>query len=146
MRTVARNQRARFDYEIQETLEAGIVLTGQEVKSARAGNINLSGAYVSFLTGKPVLKQAKIQPYRYASGLEGYDPARDRPLLLRAQECTRLRKLTEEKGVTLLPLEVRSGRTVKVLLGLGRGRKKLDKRRRIREREVERKLRRGEEI
>jgi SsrA-binding protein len=146
MKVVAKNRRARFDYEILETVEAGIVLTGQEVKSARGGGMNLSGAYVSFLGGKPVLKQAKILPYKYASGLESYDPGCDRPLLLRKSEANRLLGKAAEKGLTVLPLEVRSGRTVKVLLGVGRGRKKGDKRARIREREVLRRLRRGEEV
>ena len=146
MKVVARNKRARFDYEIQETLEAGIILTGQEVKSARAGHVNLSGAYVSFMSGKPVLKNAKIQKYAYASGLDDYVPDRDRELLLRKNECERLQSAASEKGVTVLPLEVRSARTIKVLLGVGRGRKRTDKRQRIREREVERGLQRGEEV
>ena len=145
MKVVARNQRARFDYEILETIEAGIILTGQEVKSARGGHISLAGAYVSFLSDKPVLKNAKIQPYKYASDLAGYEPDRDRELLLRKRECDRLMGSATEKGMSIIPLEVRSGRTVKILLGLGRGRKKADKRQRIREREVERHLRRGEE-
>jgi len=146
VKVVAQNRRARFDYEILETVEAGIILTGQEVKSARMGGMHLSGAYVSFLGGKPVLKQAKILPYKYASGLVGNEPDRDRELLLHKVEANRLLGKAAEKGLTVLPLEVRSGRTIKVLLGVGRGRKKGDKRQRIREREVERKLRRGEEI
>lgn len=146
MKIVAQNRRARFDYEILETVEAGIMLTGQEVKSARSGGMHLSGAYVSFLGGKATLKQAKILPYKYASGLDGYDPGRDRALLLHAKERDRLIGSSAEKGMTVLPLEVRAGRTVKVLLGIGRGRKKGDKRQKIKEREVERKLRRGEEI
>ena len=146
MKVVARNQRARFDYEILETIEAGIILTGQEVKSARGGHISLAGAYVSFLSDKPVLKNAKIQPYKYASDLGGYEPDRDRGLLLRKRECDRLIGTAQERGVSIIPLEVRSGRTVKILLGVGRGRKKADKRQRIREREVERRLRRGEEV
>lgn len=145
MKIVAQNRRARFDYEIVETIEAGIILTGQEVKSARGGGMHLSGAYVSFLGGKPLLKHAKIQPYKYASQLDGYDPERDRELLLRSAERDRLFGASAEKGMAVLPLEVRSGRTIKVLLGLGRGRKKRDKRQRIKEREVERMLRRGEE-
>jgi SsrA-binding protein len=146
MKIVARNQRARFDYEILETVEAGIILTGQEVKSARGGHMQLSGAYVSFLRGKPVLKKAKIQPYKFASGLEGYDIERDRELLLKKNESERLAGKAQERGMSILPLEVRSARTIKVLLGLGRGRKKEDKRQRIREREVMRQLRRGDEM
>ncbi len=146
MKVVAQNRRARFDYEIVETIEAGIILTGQEVKSARGGGMHLSGAYVSFLGGKPLLKHSKIQPYKYASGLDGYDPERDRELLLKAGERDRLLGALAEKGMTILPLEVRSGRMIKVLLGLGRGKKKGDKRQKIKEREVERRLRRGDEV
>jgi SsrA-binding protein len=146
MKTVAKNKRARFDYEILEQIEAGIILTGQEVKSARVGNADLRGAYVSFASGKPVLKNATIQPYRYASNLSGYDPGQDRALLLTKKEADRFLGFSQEKGMTVLPLEIRCGRMVKVLIGAGRGRKKEDKRQRIKEREVERKLRRGEEI
>lgn len=146
MKVVAQNRRARFDYEILETVEAGIILTGQEVKSARGGGMHLTGAYVSFHGGKPILKHAKILPYKFASGLDGYEPDRDRPLLLHARERDRLIGASAEKGMTVLPLEVRAGRTIKVLLGVGRGRKKRDKRQRIKEREVQRRLRKGEEI
>lgn len=122
------------------------MLTGQEVKSCREGHVNLSGSYVSFLGGTPTLKKTKIQQYRYAADIGSYDPERDRVLLLKRSESDRLRSKVEEKGVTILPLEVRAARTIKILLGLGRGRKKYDKRERIREREVQRKLKRGEEV
>ena len=146
MKVVSENRRARFDYQILETIEAGIILTGQEVKSARSGNMHLIGSYVSFLKGRAVLKKAKIQPYKYASGIEGFNPERDRELLLRGPERDRLEGLLTEKGMSVIPLEVHSGRTVKVLLGVGRGRKKGDKRERIKEREVMRRLRKGEEV
>ena len=142
---MAKNKRVRFDYEILEELEAGMILTGQEVKSVRAGNADLKGAYVSFLGSKPILKNSTIQPYKYASNLTGYDPGRDRELLLRKGELEKLRAASEEKGISVLPLEFRSGRMIKVLLGVGRGRKTIDKRRRIKEREVEKKIRKGEE-
>ena len=145
MKVVARNKRARFDYEILEELEAGMILMGQEVKSIRAGNADLKGAYVSFVSGKPVLKNSTIQPYRYASNLTDYDPGRDRELLLRKTELEKLRVASEEKGIAVLPLEFRAARMIKVLLGVGRGRKKIDKRKRIKEREVEKKIRKGEE-
>ncbi len=146
MKVVAQNRRARFDYEILETVEAGIVLTGQEVKSCRAGHVNLSGAYVSFLGGRPTLKKAKIQKYRYAGDIGAYDPERDRPLLLKKREADRLLGKAQEKGITVLPLEVRASHHIKVLLGLGRGRKKHDKRERIKERDLQRRLKRGEEM
>jgi SsrA-binding protein len=146
MKIVAKNKRASFDYEILEQIEAGIMLTGQEVKSARGGNIDLKGAYVSFASGKPILKNASIQPYKYASGLSDYDPDKDRELLLKKKECDRFIGLSQEKGISVFPLEVRSARTIKILIGAGRGRKKYDKRQRIKERDVEKRLKRGEEV
>ncbi|MDD4628730.1 MAG: SsrA-binding protein SmpB [Candidatus Peribacteraceae bacterium] len=145
MKVTAQNRRARFDYEILETTEAGIVLTGQEAKSCRMGHVNLSGAYVSFLREKPVLKNMGISRYTYASKNEPYDERRDRDLLLSATEIHKLQTKTEEKGMAVVPLELHVGKFVKVLLGLGRGRKKVDKRHRIKEREVERKLKSGGE-
>ena len=144
-KVVTVNRKARYDYEILDEVEAGIILSGQEVKSVRAGNINLSGAYVSFLGGDIVLKNASIAPYAYASDLEGYDPGQDRKLLLKKEQGKKLRAYAEQKGVTVIPLEVRAGRFVKVLLGAGRGRKRYDKRHRIREKEVKRRLHRGQD-
>ncbi|OGJ54818.1 SsrA-binding protein [Candidatus Peribacteria bacterium RIFCSPHIGHO2_02_FULL_49_16] len=143
---VAKNRRARHDYDILETIEAGMQLTGQEVKSCRIGGMNLSGAYVSFVSGQPVLKEAKIAPYRYASGLEGYSPSRDRSLLLKKVERVHLEEAAKQKGFTIIPLEVRAGAYIKILLGMGRGQKKYDKRQKKKEKSIERKLRRGEEI
>ena len=146
MKVVAGNRKARFDYEILDTVEAGIILTGQEAKSCRMGHVNLAGSYVSFLGGKPVLKNAKISPYKQASGLEGYDPGHDRQLLLGKAEARKLEAVVAEKGMALIPLEVRAGKFIKVLIGTGRGRKRADKRQHIKEREVGRKLREGREV
>ncbi len=138
---VAKNRRAHYDYEILETLEAGIILSGQEAKSCRQGHVNVSGAYVSFFGGKPLLKNASIAPYTFAGTLSGYEPGRDRVLLLSKTEIRKLESSLAEKGVSLIPLEVRAGRCIKVLLGLARGRKRHDKRQRIRERDTERRIR-----
>ena len=146
MKTVAQNRRARFDYEISETLEAGLMLSGQEVKACRAGHVDLRGSYVSFSNGKPILKSAKIMKYQFASQLEDYAPGHDRPLLLKKTEIQRLNALTSEKGITIIPMEMRLGRYIKVLLGVARGRKTVDKRARIKERDMERRLKKGEEI
>lgn len=147
MKTVASNRRARFDYEITDTVVAGIVLTGQEAKSCRAGHVDLSGAYVSFYGGKPVIKHLKISPYAYAaSQLEGYDPGHDRTLLLGKVESQKLQEASEQKGVAIIPLEVQAGTFIKVLIGLGRGRKTVDKRRAIKERDVKKRLKRGDEV
>ncbi|MFH0770020.1 MAG: SsrA-binding protein SmpB [Candidatus Peregrinibacteria bacterium] len=142
MKVVADNRRARFDYEITETLEAGLMLTGSEVKSCRMGHISLSGAYVSFLNGIPILKHVTISAYRYALPT-AHDPERDRPLLLKKTQLTKLQEIAEQKGMTVIPLEIHAGKFIKVLLGVGRGRKRIDKRQRIKEREIGRKLREG---
>ena len=145
MKVVAANRRAKFDYEILETVEAGITLTGPEVKSCRLGQVNLAGSYVSFLGGKPVLKQMKISLYKYAGNQPDYDPGRDRLLLLKKSELARLEASQAEKGIAIVPLEVRAGKFIKIAIVLGRGRKRLDKRQRIREREMGRNLREGKE-
>lgn len=145
MKVVAQNRRARYDYEIVDTVEAGMMLIGSEVKSCRMGNVNLSGAYVSLLTGEPILKNANIAPYAFASGQEEYEPGRDRRLLLKKSEVRKLQAALAEQGVSLVPLEVRAGRHIKVILGLGKGRKRIDKRQRIRERDITRKMQKGQE-
>lgn len=139
MKVVAENRRARFDFEILETVEAGIMLTGPEAKSCRAGHVNLAGAYVSFREGNAVLKNASIAAYPFAAHVP-HEERRDRTMLLKAAELKKLTVRAEEKGLTVIPLALHVGRFVKVLLGIGRGRKKTDKRQRIREREVARKL------
>lgn len=143
MKIVAANRRARFDYELLETFEAGIILTGQEVKSCRMGQVNLSGSYVSFLGGRPVIKHMKISAYRQAGPLPDYNPERDRELLLKKSEMAKLTRATEEKGMSLIPIEVKAGKYIKVMLAVARGRKSIDKRHAIKEKEVKRKLREG---
>lgn len=146
MKTVASNRRARFDYEITDTVMAGIVLTGQEVKSCRAGHVDLSGSYVSFKGNRATIKHLKISPYAFASQLDGYDPGHDRQLLLSSDECERLQTVADQKGVTIIPLEVQAGKYIKVVLALAKGRKTIDKRRVIKERDVERRMRQGKDL
>ncbi len=146
MKTVASNRRARFEYEILETIEAGLVLTGPEVKSCRLGHIDLSGAYVSFLHDKPSLKQCKISPYPFASAAENLMPGRDKALLLKQTEAEKLQTMSDQKGISIIPLEVRAGKYIKVLLGIGRGRKTIDKRKVIKERDIKKRLQKGLEI
>jgi SsrA-binding protein len=145
MKIVAQNRRAKFDYDIVDTVEAGIVLTGAEVKSCRLGQVSLAGSYVSFVSGFPVLKQAKISPYAYVGNQPEYEPGRDRKLLLRKSELERLDSSQAEKGVAIIPLEVKAGRHIKVLLGLAKGRKTIDKRQRIKDREMGKRMRMGRE-
>ncbi len=146
MKTVAQNRRAKFDYEILDTVEAGLVLTGQEVKSARSGQVSLLGSYVSFFGGKPMIKQMKISAYKYAGPMPDYDPGHDRELLLSKKQLGKLEAQQAEKGIAIVPLEVRAGKFVKILLGVGKGRKRLDKRQKIKEREMGRKMREGKEF
>ncbi len=142
MKTVGQNRKARFDYEILDTVLAGIILTGSEVKSCRAGHVDLAGAYVSFMGDVPTLKHMKISPYRYSSST-AHEIGRDRTLLLSKAETKKLKDAALQKGVSAVPLEVRAGRFIKILIGIGRGRKTIDKRKVIKEREVERRLRKG---
>jgi len=143
MKVTAQNRRARFDYEILETVEAGMILTGQEVKSCRLGHASLAGAYVSFRGEKPILKQMKISAYPAAGPLPDYEEMRDRELLLSAKDRTRLESSVEEKGITLLPMELRAGKYIKILLGLGKGKRTIDKRQAIKKRDIEREMRKG---
>lgn len=145
MKVVAQNRRARFDYEITDTVEAGIMLSGQEAKSCRLGQVSLAGSYVSFFSGTAVLKQMKITLYKYAGIQPDYDPGHDRKLLLKKNELAKIEASQAVKGVTIIPLEVRAGRFIKVLLGIAKGRKRLDKRQRIKDREVSKRLRQGRE-
>lgn len=145
MKPVAKNRRARFDFDIVDTVEAGIALSGPEVKSCRSGHISLAGAYVSFFGDVPLLKNAKIAKYAFSADPE-YQDVRDRTLLLKKSEAEKLKRAVEEKGTTLVPLEVRAGKYVKVLLGLGKGQKRVDKRQKIKERDIGRRVREGREI
>ena len=139
-RTVATNRRARHEYEILETVEAGLVLRGTEVKSLRAGQVNFKDSYATMRNGEAWLVGCHISPYSHGSDAN-HDPERDRKLLLRRREITRLVGKTAERGLTLVPLRLyfRGGRA-KVELGLARGRKLHDKRAAIREREVRREM------
>jgi len=141
-KTVAENRRARHDYDILETTEAGMVLTGPEVKSCRMGRVNIAGAYVSFFQGVPRLKGVNISLYPYARVPE-YDQHRERELLLKKREAERLWSFAEQKGCTVIPLAVTAGKYVKVLLGVARGRKKYDKRQKIKEKDIRRQIRRA---
>jgi len=139
MPTYAKNKKARFDYEILETLEAGLVLTGQEVKSIRDGQAKLTGAFVTFHKGEPVLTNAHISKYKHAGPLDSYEPTHSRKLLLNKKEIDYLRGKSEEKGLTIVPLSLYTrGSHIKVEIGIGRGKKKYDKRRVIKERESKR--------
>ena len=141
MPTYAVNKKAKFDYEILDTYEAGLVLEGQEVKSIRSGNISMKGAFVSFHKEDAFLTNTHIPKYKFAGNITDYDPERSRKLLLKRKEIDYLRGKSQEKGLTIVPLSVYTkGRHIKVSIGIGRGKKKHDKRETIKRRELKREL------
>jgi SsrA-binding protein len=144
--TVALNRKARHEYHVEETLEAGLVLTGTEIKSIRAGRANLAEAYARIERGEAWLIGAHIAPYEQASRFN-HEPTRTRKLLLHRDQIAELVGKTQTRGYTLVPLRlyVRDG-LAKVELGLARGRKAHDKRRVIAERDARRQLERETKI
>jgi SsrA-binding protein len=139
---VSTNRKARHEYEILETYEAGIVLKGTEVKSLRLGNANLSDGYAIIKNGEVWLLGMHISPYDRGS-YANVDPVRTRKLLLHKSEIRKLVGRTAERGLALVPLKVYfKNNLTKVLIGVGRGKRAYDKRRAIARREVEREVRR----
>ncbi len=134
------NRRARHEYEILESLEAGLVLTGTEVKSVRAGGASLSEAYARFRDGEAWLLGMHVPPYKQGS-FSNAEPTRPRKLLLHKEEIARLQGRVAEKGLTIVPLRLYFTRGIaKVQLGLARGKKLWDKRADVAKREVEREI------
>ena len=134
---VASNPKARHDYEILETLEAGVVLTGSEVKSLRGGTASLRESFAVIRDGEPLLIGMHIGPYPQA-GYAGHDPTRTRKLLLHKGEIQRLVGKTAERGLTLVPLRVYfSHGLAKVELGLARGKRTYDRRESLKERDAQ---------
>ncbi len=143
MKTLAQNKRANYDYDIKETFDAGLILIGAEVKSAKNGNVQLTGSYAVVNPKGAYLLNCHIGPYKYAPSKD-YDPTHTRKLLLKKNEIESL--LGKEKGLVIIPLELYvSGAKslVKLRLGLGRARKKLDKREYIKTRETEKEIRKA---
>ena len=140
--TVAVNRRARYEYAIEETLEAGIVLTGTEIKSIRAGRANLAEAYARVEHGEAWLIGAHIAPYEQGNR-NNHPPTRVRKLLLHRDQIAELAGKSQAKGLTLVPLKlyIRDG-MAKLELGVARGKKAHDKRRTIAERDARRELER----
>jgi SsrA-binding protein len=141
--SIARNKRARHDYHILDTWEAGIVLTGSEVKSLRSGKANISDAYGIVRGGEVLLLNLHISPYEQASYFN-HEPTRTRKLLLHKREIRRMIGAVERQGLTLVPLELYFKRgKAKVAMGLGRGKKLFDKRADERRRDDERDMQRA---
>ncbi len=142
MGVISINKRAAFDYEILERFEAGMVLTGQEVKSIKTGHISLAGAFVTLKGEEAWLTNSTVPPYKMAGKILNYDPTRPRKLLLHKKELSSLIGKIKQKGLTLVPLRVYTkGNKIKLEFGIGRGKKKYEKRETIKKREVERKIR-----
>lgn len=143
MKTLSENRKAYFNYEILEKFEAGMVLAGQEVKSIRAGRINLTGSYVVLRNEEAYLINAEVPPYQPKNLPEDYDPARARKLLLNKSEIKYLIGKVREKHLTLMPLRVYTKKDkLKLEFGLGKGKKKADKKESIKKRETEREIER----
>ena len=144
MKTLAENRKARFDYEILETFEAGIILTGQEVKSILSGRLNLAGSYVIIKPNGAYLLNANLPPYQPKNTPSDYDPSRSRGLLLKKEELKYLIGKAKEGGLTIVPLSCYNNkRKIKLSIGLARHKKKQDKRETIRERQTQREINRA---
>ena len=141
--SIARNKRARHDYHILETWEAGLVLSGTEVKSLREGNANIADAYAIVKDGEVYLLNLHIAPYEQGNQFN-HEPTRTRKLLLHRKEIRRMIGAVERQGLTLIPLELYFKRGIaKVALALGKGKKLHDKRDTARERDAEREMARA---
>ena len=137
---VAENRQARRDYEILETFEAGMALLGHEVKSLRAGEVNLRDSYIRPKNGELFLVGCSLKPYRFTRP-EEVNATRDRKLLLHKKEISKLDLQVVKKGLSLIPLKVYfKGGRAKLQFAVGRGKKNYDRRQDVKKREVEREL------
>lgn len=144
MENLAENRKARFDYEILDTYEAGIALTGPEVKSAREGKIQLGGSHVLLKPKGAFLFNAIIQSYQPNNPTSASDPTRTRQLLLNKKELNFLLLKVKERGLTVIPLSIYTkGRRVKLSIALAKHKKAHDKREAIKKRETSREIRRS---
>jgi SsrA-binding protein len=141
---IASNRRARHDYGIVDEIECGIVLTGSEVKALREGHVQIADAFARIIQGQVWLDGMHIPPYQFAHGVGAHDPNRARKLLLHRREIERIAAEIKREHLTMVPLSLyfKDGR-VKVEIGLGRGRKKADKRQVIAERDSQREIQRA---
>lgn len=141
MKSLARNKDAYFNYTIEKELEAGILLSGQEVKSVKSGQVSLKGAHVTISKGEAFLVNAHISLYKYAGEVPGYNSTHSRKLLLNKKEISHLIGKYKEQGMAVVPLEMYTKRgLIKLKLGIGRGKKKWDKREVIQKREDQRQI------
>lgn len=139
MPTYAHNRKAFHNYSIEDTIEAGLILHGHEVKSIRGGQVSLEGAYVTIRAGEAYLRNAYVGKYKQAANLDGYDEQRERKLLLNKHEILKLTDQTKGKGLTLVPLEIyTSKKRLKLKIGVAKGKKQYDKRESIKKKETKR--------
>jgi len=140
MKELVRNRKASHDYEILETFEAGVALQGTEIKSLRAGGGALQEAYVKLIKAEIWLVGCNIAPYRFGN-IHNHEERRDRKLLLHKREIQQLREAIQEKGLTIVPLSLylKNG-YVKLKIAIGRGKKSVDKRAAIKERDEKRRM------
>lgn len=147
MKVLAENKKVLFNYELLEKFTAGIVLTGQEVKSIKLGRMNLAGAFVTLRDSEIFLVGANVPPYQPKNLRVKYIPDQARKLLLTRQEIKRIIGKTAQKGLTLIPLKVyNTAGKVKVEFAIAKGKQKADKREKIRKRETDREIRRALKI
>jgi SsrA-binding protein len=143
MATLATNKKASFEYELLDKFEAGLVLTGAEVKSVRMGHMSLKGAFVTMHGSELFLTNATVSAYKFANLSAGYDPTRSRKLLVRRAEINSLIGKLHQKGLTLVPLRVYTKkRLVKLEFALARGKKAFDKRSDIAKKDAKRAIER----
>lgn len=139
MKPLADNKRARYDYNILETIEGGLKLLGTEVKSVKAGNISLRGSFVIFKGEEPYLTNATIPSWQPANTPKDYDPIRSRKVLLRKAQIKHLINTKHTLGLTLIPIRVYTKRSrVKLLIGLARGKRKYQKKQKKKEQDIQR--------
>ena len=146
MAEYANNPKASFDYEILETIEAGLVLEGHEGKTNKNGKGSIKGSYVKIINSEPDFIGATVSPYQPANTPADYDPQRSRKLLLSKKEISTLIGTSQAHGLTLVPLKIydKKGR-LKLLVGIARGKKKYDKRESIKKKDIARAKQRGTE-
>ncbi len=139
--TIATNRRARFNYEILETFEAGMVLTGSEIKSVRDRHMTISEGYVQVRNGEAWLLNAHIAQYPAAGPFGQHETTRPRKLLLKKKEIAHIEREMQKARLTIVPLRVYiKGRVAKVLIGLGRGKRQVDRRETIKRRDAQREI------
>lgn len=140
------NKQAKFDYEILNSFEAGLVLTGQEVKAVKSGAIKLNNAFITIKNNpknEVFLSNARIAPYLKAHNLTDYNPTRPRKLLVKSAEIAKLIGKIKEKGLTIIPLKVYTrNNLVKIECGLGRGKKQFEKKQSLKKRDLDQDMKR----